>query len=208
MNISSQWFTNHFLVDALEKHPQLREKAGQAMLQGGTTFSDLLQSLVETSATAEPVSFQEGPRAEFFPTHSKIRTSQQEENLRQTIEDSIASAAEKYGIPPSFLRSVVKAESNFDPHAVSRAGAKGLMQLMPETARELGVEDPFDIEQNIDGGARYLKSMLDRFKSMPLALAAYNAGPGNVEKYGQIPPFKETKSYVHKIMQSLRKDFV
>lgn len=207
MNISSQWFTNHFIIDALEKHPQLRGKAGQAMLHGDTSFMELFHSLIETKVEQPSVDVQLFRPEAFLPSVSSPKPAKIDHNTRQKIEDSILRASERYQIPPSFLRAVMKAESNFDPHAVSRAGAKGLMQLMPATAEELGVSDPFDIDQNIEGGARYLKSMLNRFKSIPLALAAYNAGPGNVEKYGEIPPFKETKEYVNKIMQDIRKNY-
>lgn len=104
------------------------------------------------------------------------------------------------------IKGVIKAESNFQITAVSHAGARGLMQLMPETARELGVDDPFDIEQNIDGGARYLRQMLDKFGGdLKTALAAYNAGPGAVEKYGgNVPPYLETKQYVRRVLRFSR----
>ncbi len=119
------------------------------------------------------------------------------------IEKNIHAAARKYDLSTELLRGVIRAESNFEVRAVSRAGAQGLMQLMPETARELGVDNPFDINQNIDGGARYLRKMLDKFGGdIKLALAAYNAGPGAVEKYGgQIPPYRETEQYVDKVLR-------
>jgi soluble lytic murein transglycosylase-like protein len=124
---------------------------------------------------------------------------------QQTIEQKVRQAAEKYNLPPELISAVIRAESNFDAQAVSPAGAQGLMQLMPETARELGVEDPFDIEQNIDGGAKYLRNMLDRFGgSLRKALAAYNAGPGTVSKYGGRVPYPETRQYVQRVLRFSR----
>ena len=122
---------------------------------------------------------------------------------RDTIEQHVRTAAERYGLPPQLIRAVIQAESNFDPAAVSRAGAQGLMQLMPATAEMLGVNNPFDISQNIDGGARYLRQMLDRFEgALPLALAAYNAGPGAVERHGgTVPPYRETTRYVDRVLR-------
>lgn len=122
-----------------------------------------------------------------------------------TIERIIHKAARKYNLSPALIKGVIRAESNFQVQAVSRAGARGLMQLMPETARELGVVDPFDIAQNIDGGCRYLRRMLDSFDGdVKLALAAYNAGPGAVIKYGGQVPYRETRQYVHRVLQFSR----
>lgn len=112
----------------------------------------------------------------------------------------IDAAAKENGLPVELVESVIHTESRFNPNAVSRVGAQGLMQLMPETAAGLGVTDPFDPEQNIRGGARYLKQQLDEFGTEELALAAYNAGPHNVRKHGGVPPFAETQAYVRKIL--------
>jgi soluble lytic murein transglycosylase-like protein len=113
-------------------------------------------------------------------------------------------AASAYGLDPLLLRAVARQESAFKPCAVSPAGAMGLMQLMPETASMLGIEDPFDATQSILGGARFLRLLLDRFQNdLPLALSAYNAGSATVERYGGIPPYSETQAYVSSILRML-----
>ncbi len=109
------------------------------------------------------------------------------------------SAASRYGVPPQLLAAVAQAESGFNPNAVSSAGAEGIMQLMPSTAAGLGV-DPFNPAQAIDGAAQLLSGYINQFGSIPLALAAYNAGPGAVERYGGIPPYAQTQSYVQEVM--------
>ncbi len=114
----------------------------------------------------------------------------------------IRGAAQRYQLPQSLIRAVIHTESNYSPQAVSRAGATGLMQLMPRTARSLGVTDPFDARQNVYGGSRYLRLLANRYDGdMVLVRAAYNAGAGNVEKYGGIPPFAETRAYVRSVLR-------
>ncbi len=120
-------------------------------------------------------------------------------------EELAVWAAKKYALPDSFVRSVMKAESGFQPNAVSPKGAIGLMQLMPDTARELGV-DPRDPHQNAEGGAQYLRDLLARYESDPnqvlLALAAYNAGPAAVERYHGVPPYRETREYILRVLKN------
>jgi len=116
------------------------------------------------------------------------------------IEDAIQQAQKQTGIDQDLLRAIIKAESNGNPKAISKAGAIGLMQIMPETARELGIKDAFDPQENVLGGAKYLKKLLKIFgNNLELALAAYNAGPGNVKKFGGVPPYQETTEYIKRV---------
>ncbi|MCL2500643.1 MAG: lytic transglycosylase domain-containing protein [Defluviitaleaceae bacterium] len=118
----------------------------------------------------------------------------------EQINREILAAAQRYELDPELIRALIRAESNFRPDVVSSAGAMGLMQLMPGTAASLGVTDPFDIAQNIDGGSQYLRRMLDLFDGdTSLALAAYNAGAGAVQRHGGIPPFRETQNFVPRV---------
>ena len=130
----------------------------------------------------------------------KVKLTQQE-----IIDQSVQKAAAKYDLSPDLIKGVIRAESNFKVKAISSAGAQGLMQLMPATAKELGVNNPFDIAQNIDGGAKYLRKMLDRFGgNVRTALAAYNAGPGTVIKYNGRVPYPETRQYIRRVLRFSR----
>ncbi|MGN0483560.1 MAG: lytic transglycosylase domain-containing protein [Lachnospiraceae bacterium] len=122
-------------------------------------------------------------------------------NKDATLDTYFTKASETYGVPKALLEAITMQESSFNPKATSHCGAQGLMQLMPATARSLGVTDAYDPEQNIMGGAKYISQLLNQYNGdVKLALAAYNAGSNNVAKYGGVPPFKETQDYVVKVM--------
>ena len=116
-------------------------------------------------------------------------------------DDIIVSAAEKFSLEPSLVKAVIKAESGFDHKAVSKKGAQGLMQLMPGTADEMAVDDPYNPEQNIFGGSRYLCKLMERYDNkLDHVLAAYNAGPEKVDQYNGVPPYKETRTFIERVM--------
>jgi len=128
-------------------------------------------------------------------------------DAKKTLTQIFEAAADKYGVPLKLLKAMAKQESDFNTNCVSYAGAQGIMQLMPATARSLGVKDAFDPEQNIMGGAKYISQKLKMYNGdVTLALAAYNAGSGNVSKYGGVPPFTETKNYIRKVLGYMEQD--
>jgi hypothetical protein len=166
--------------------------AGAMHARGGSDRSNDVVSSEEARPTP-PVGETRGAATEAV-------TPAEEATLTGPFEDIIREAALKYGVDPDLVRAVIRTESNFNPLAKSRAGAKGLMQLMPRLAKELGISDPFDPRENILGGTKYLSKLLDRHDGdVSLALASFNAGPRNVARYRGIPPFKETRGYVKKI---------
>ena len=159
----------------------------------GVTSADRTQAAAQTqtAAAAKTSGFADALKSA-VSTQTKKGTS---------LDDIFCSAAQKYGVPVNLLKAVAKAESDFQADSVSSCGAQGIMQLMPSTAASLGVQDSFDPEQNVMGGAKYLGQLLTSFGGdAKLAVAAYNAGGGAVRKYGGIPPYKETQNYVKKVL--------
>ena len=160
---------------------------GTATPAGSTTFSAALASAQAPTATA-------AAPAAALPVGAVTGAA-------TPFAAEIEAAAAKHGVDPALLKALIRQESNFNPNAVSPAGATGLTQLMPATAAGLGVTDPTNPQQAIDGGAKYLRQQLDRFGGdEKMALAAYNAGPGAVARFGGVPPYAETQTYVQKVM--------
>jgi soluble lytic murein transglycosylase-like protein len=162
-------------------------------LAGGGEISCARSRLVEVRPDPPPI----GEPGPIPPTWAE---------LAGPYGDIIGRLAEERGLEPRLVVAVIKAESNFDPQARSPKGAQGLMQLMPGTARDLAVGDPFDPEENIRGGIDYLSQMLDRFEGdLELALAAYNAGPEAVVRHGGVPPYAETQAYIRRVLSQYRR---
>lgn len=180
---------------------------GDEIIEGFEDFVDydptealpllLARDLRETSTPHEPL-YQEGATRRKSRPHF---TDLGKQRLNYAaLRPYVERAARETQLPVALIDAVIRTESGYRPRAVSRSGAKGLMQLMPATARSVGVYDPFDPAQNIMGGARYLRKLYDRFGTLRLAVAAYNAGPGNVRKHKGVPPFKETRRYVQAVL--------
>lgn len=143
-----------------------------------------------------------GPRLDAVAFENAVRDARGVS--RAAIDRYVGAAASAQGIDPALIDAIIQTESGFNPSATSRAGARGLMQLMPQTAAALGVADPYDPAQNVRAGTRYLRSLLERFGDTTLALAAYNAGPAAVEHFGGVPPYAQTQAYVRAVMTRYR----
>lgn len=167
---------------------------------GSKPFNEVLKASVEKTTEKKNVFKIDAPPNIPFGALS-VGSKLKAEYSKSDIMDIIDKACEKYDMDSKLVKALVKQESGFKPDAKSKAGAMGLMQLMPKTAESLGVKDPYNPEENVDGGVRYLKQMLEKFNGNKiLALAAYNAGPNAVKKYDGVPPYKETQNYVKSIL--------
>ena len=202
----SQWNSSGLLGGPERRHRDRRSR------QRGSTErrrsrrrmrTAVLAAAMSSAPLARPVVALLPPTAKLTPT-IEVTEEYVAVPASEAYDEIIAEAARLYDMDENLIHAVMQAESAFHPYAVSRAGAEGLMQLMPELSDEMGVGNAFDPRENIMGGARYLKRLLDYHNgNLDLALASYNAGPGNVERYGGVPPFRETKNYVKTITQIL-----
>jgi soluble lytic murein transglycosylase len=173
--------------------------AGPALAGGAIyTFTDANGVVHFTNIPPDDPRYRRVPRA---PNPTRIKPTAP---ARYDYDPLIGEAAQAHRLPPALVKAVIAAESDFDPRAVSRAGAQGLMQLMPTTAANLGVADPLEPTQNVHGGVSYLRSLLDRYGDLTRALAAYNAGPEAVDYYGGVPPYRETRAYVDRVLTYYR----
>ena len=169
-------------------------------IDSNNSFSDIYMYIDSNGV----VNFTDVPTS----TDYKLYIKEKKQRIKQSVstrkyDDIIKKAQKKYGVEFSLIKAVIKVESGFNPKAVSKKGAKGLMQIMPDNYKNLFVKDPFNPSQNIMAGTLYLQRLLKRYEyKLPLALAAYNAGPRAVDKYKRIPPYKETQNYVRKVMKT------
>ncbi len=175
----------------------LIEQARETSVPGSGSFASTLQAASATGAPGGPSAYGAAANAAVYPAAPSVGG----ESGSGQYDALVNQAAARYGLDPAVLHGLIQQESGFDPNSTSSAGAEGLTQLMPSTAASLGVTNPLDPAQSIDGGARYLSQMMAQFGgNVSDALAAYNAGPGAVQRYGGIPPYAETQSYVAKVL--------
>ena len=187
INAKMQQFQTHSAPNSVNVRPAALNQGQPLNQSSAQTFEQLLATAKDSEVSKQGA----------VASPSNVPYGKGEKDF----EGLIKSASTKYNVDEDLIRSVMRQESGFNPNAVSVCGASGLMQLMPETAKDLGVKNIMDPEDNLMGGVKYLRQMLDRYDgNKTKALAAYNAGPGNVDKYGGVPPFAETQNYVKNIL--------
>ncbi|MCU1271447.1 MAG: Lytic transglycosylase, catalytic [Acidobacteriaceae bacterium] len=158
------------------------------------------------SQAAAPERPNPAPKLSFPSSIAQTVNQQQALVDRRSLDEMVSGAGQRHQIDPDFINSVIRAESGFNNRAVSKKGAQGLMQLMPQTASHLGVANSFDPNSNVEGGTKYLRELLEKYNyDVPKALAAYNAGPGRVDRYRGVPPYFETQTYVAKIIRDFNR---
>ena len=194
MSITVLNYLDQELVNSITQQAAMRANAAATTTEG----SDFATSLSESSKALASNDSSTGSQT------NTTAASGTTVSCPENYESYFKEASDAYGVSTTLLKSIAKAESSFDASAVSRAGAVGIMQLMPATAASLGVSNSYDARENIMGGAKYISQLLSKYEgNISLALAAYNAGSNNVDKYGGIPPFTETQHYVKKVLSSM-----
>ena len=202
--VYGNWF--RYMSNVLDQIQGMSDYSGRSytgqVSYGEQSFSDILNTMLQFGSL-EDTGFSRSVQS----TADTRSNTYAQSSGSQSMDAIFEEAAKLYGVPLNLLMAMGKAESGFDANAVSSAGAQGVMQLMPATARSLGVDDPFDARSNIMGGAKYISQKLKQYNGdIDLALAAYNAGSGNVAKYGGVPPFKETRNYIRRIREYMNSD--
>jgi soluble lytic murein transglycosylase-like protein len=204
----AQWNSSGLLGGPERRRHDRRAKArGTTDRRAGTRRRHMRTAVLAAAMSSAPMARPAVallPSAKLLNTKIDVSAEYIAVPANEAYDDIIEEAASRYDVDPNLIHAVMQAESAFHPFVVSRAGAEGLMQLMPDLSDEMGVSDAFDPRDNIMGGVRYLKRLLDYHNgNIDLALASYNAGPGNVQRYGGVPPFRETRNYVKTIKQIL-----